>query len=123
MRTWSILHLKAFCWYIDCKKIICSDEEEDVKKACDKVDSMGVAESIDHGKEQDKEMEMDLSLSPEKERNKIINQRTRDTKKATKKAKKEVQKAKDKVEKKAKKSERLGNSKAVVALTPPFLLT
>jgi hypothetical protein len=122
-RTWSVPHLKACCWYIDCKKIICSDEEEDVKKAWNKAESKGVASGIDHGKEQDKEMEMDLSLPPEKEKNKIINQKTRDAKKATKKAKKEVQKAKDKVERKTKKGERSGKSKVVVALIPPFLLT
>jgi hypothetical protein len=56
-------------------------------------------------------MEVDL----EKERNKIINQRARNAKKATEKAEKEAQKAKDKSEREAKKGEKAGKSKVVIA--------
>jgi hypothetical protein len=32
--VWSNAHLKAGCWYIDCGKVYCPLEEEDVKNAC-----------------------------------------------------------------------------------------
>jgi hypothetical protein len=43
-----------------------------LKKACDKTDSKGAALGSNHGEEQEKEVEVDLNLLPEKERNKII---------------------------------------------------
>jgi hypothetical protein len=64
-------------------------------------------------------VEVDINLLIEKERNKILNQRTRDVKKVKEKAEKEAQKAKDKAKKEAKKVERLGKSKASI---PPLLL-
>jgi hypothetical protein len=70
----------------------------------------------------------DLALLPEKERNKILNQRTRDAKKAADKAKREATRATTKAfreattaaEKEVMKAEKLGKSKAI---TPPLLLT
>jgi hypothetical protein len=103
---WSVPHLKADCWYIDCGKIYCPVEEEDVKKTYEKADSKGATTSTDNSEEQEEEVEVDLDLLLEKERNKILNQRTRDAKKATNKVVKEAQKAKDKVERKAKKVRR-----------------
>jgi hypothetical protein len=38
-RFWSISHLRACCWYIDCGKTFCPVKEEDAKKACDQADS------------------------------------------------------------------------------------
>jgi hypothetical protein len=93
-----------------------------VRKACDKVDLKGDASSTDPGEEHEEEMEVDIDTLPKKERNKIINQRARDAKKATEKAEKEAQKAKDKAEREAKKGERAGKSKAVVAPTLPLVL-
>jgi hypothetical protein len=78
-------------------------EEEDVKKACDKADLKGVALGSDHVKEQEEEVEVDLNLFPEKKRNKIINQRTRDAEKGKEKTKNEAKKAKDKADREAKK--------------------
>ena len=71
---------------------------------------------------------VELVLLPENERNKILNQRTRDAKKATDKALKEATRVTTKasreasaaVEKEAKKVEKSGKSKAI---TPPLLLT
>jgi hypothetical protein len=40
-RAWSVSHLKAGCWYIECLKTICPVEEEEVKAACNKADSKG----------------------------------------------------------------------------------
>jgi hypothetical protein len=115
--TWSVPHLKAGCWYIDCGKIYYPVEEEDVKKA-----SKGAALGFDHGEEQEEEVEVDLNLLSEKERNKILFQRTRDAKKATEKAEKEALKAKEKAVKEAKKGERGVKSKVVAAPIPPLLL-
>jgi hypothetical protein len=72
--------------------------------------------------------EVELALLPEKERNKILNQRPRDAKKATDKALREATRVTAKasreataaVEKEAKKAEKSGKSKAI---TPPLLLT
>ena len=63
---------------------------------------------------------MDISQLSEKERNKILNQRTRDATKAKNKVDKEAHKVKDKVEKVTKKAPKSGKSKAS---TLPFLLT
>jgi hypothetical protein len=71
-RIWSVPHLKAGCWYIDCRKIYCPVEEEDVKKACEKADSKDTTTCTDNAQEQDDEVEVDLNLLPEKEKNKIL---------------------------------------------------
>jgi hypothetical protein len=118
-RTWSTAHLKAGCWYIDCGKIFCPVEEEDAKKACIQADSKGSALGPNPGEVQEDEVEVDINLLPEKERNKILLQREKEAKKAMDKAEKEAQKAKDKAEKEAKKAEKSGKSKAS---TPPLLL-
>jgi hypothetical protein len=72
------------------------------------------------GEEQEDEVEVDINLLPEKEKNKILNQRVRDAKKVDEKAEKEAQKAKDKANKEAKKAEKSGNPKAS---TSPLILT
>jgi hypothetical protein len=119
---WSIAHLKACCWYIDCGKVFCPVEEEDAKKACDQADSKGATLGPNQGEVQEDEVEVDINLLPEKERNKILNQRTRDAKRAKAKIDREAQRAKDKTERDAKKGGRLGKSKAVVASTPSLVL-
>jgi hypothetical protein len=111
IRTWSVPHLKAGCWYIDCGKIHCPVEEEDVKKACENADSKGAAVASDHGEEQEEEMEVDINLLPKKEKNKTLFQRE---KKATK--------AKDKTAKQPKKGGRASRSKTVATSSPPILM-
>jgi sRNA-binding protein len=111
-RMWSVSHLKAGCWYIDCGKIHCPVEEEDVKKACEKADSKGAAVASDHGEEDEEEVEADINLLPEKEK-----------KKAKDKAEKEATKAKDKAAKQPKKGGRASRSKTVAAPSPPILMT
>jgi hypothetical protein len=137
-RIWSLPHLKAGCWYIDCGKIYYPIQEEDVRKTCEIVDSKGALKGAptvtDNAQEHEDEVEVDISLLPEKEKNKIIKQRERDTKKAEDKEEREAQKAKDKEERdakkakdkedrKAKKDERACKSKAVAAPSFPLLLT
>jgi hypothetical protein len=89
-RTWYVPHLKAGCWYIECGKTICPVEEEEVKIACDKADLRGAVLMSDQVEVLEEDNEVDVSLLPEKERNKILLQRE-----------KEAQKAKDKVKKEA----------------------
>jgi hypothetical protein len=72
------------------------------------------------GKEQEDEVEVDINQLSGKERNKILNQRARDKKKAKDKAEKDAKKAKEKEKKEGKKGEKSGKSKPS---TPPLLLT
>jgi hypothetical protein len=74
-RIWSNAHLKAGCWYTDCGKVYCPLEEEAVKKACVQADSKDAALGTNQGEDQEDEVEVDINLLPEKERNKILNQR------------------------------------------------
>jgi hypothetical protein len=115
VRLWSIAHLRACCWYIDCGKAFCPVEEEDAKKACDEADSPGAALGANQGEVQEDEVEVDINLLPEKEKNKVLNQRKMD-------ADREALRAKEKEERDAKKGGRLGKSKAVVASTPSLVL-
>jgi lipid II:glycine glycyltransferase (peptidoglycan interpeptide bridge formation enzyme) len=65
-------------------------------------------------------VEVDINQLPLRERNKILNQRVRDAKKAEEKVEKDAEKAKKKENKEAKKAEKSGKSKVS---TPPLLLT
>jgi hypothetical protein len=67
-------------------------------------------------------VEVDINLLPEKEKNKVLNQKKRDADRAKAKIDREAQRAKDKAERDAKKSGQSGKSKAVVASTPSLVL-
>jgi hypothetical protein len=71
---------------------------------------------------QEDEVEVDINLLPEKEKNKILNQRKRDANRAKAKTDRKALRAKDKAERDAKKGGRSGKSKAVVASTPSLVL-
>jgi hypothetical protein len=105
VRLWSIAHLRACCWYIDCGKAFCPVEEEDAKKACDQANSQGAALGAIQGEEQE-----------------VLNQRKRDADRAKAKTDREALRAKEKAERDAKKGGRVGKSKAVVASTPSPVL-
>ena len=119
---WSIAHLRACCWYIECGKNFCPIEEEDAKKACGQADGIAPYQ----GEVQEDEVEVDISLLPEKEKNKILNQRTRDKERAKAKADREAQKAKDKAVKDAKRQLKKGGrprkSKAGDTSSPTLVL-
>jgi hypothetical protein len=113
--------------------VYCPVEEEDARKACETANSKGATTGTINAQEHEDEVEVDINLLPEKEKNKIIKQRERDAKKVedkeereAQKAKdkeyREAQKAKDKEERDAEKGERVGKSKAVAASTLPLLL-
>jgi hypothetical protein len=76
VHIWSALHLKEGCWYIEYGKTICPVEEEDVKAAYDKADPRGVKLGSDVVVVLEELSAADLALLPEKEKNKILNQRT-----------------------------------------------
>jgi hypothetical protein len=69
VRLWSIAHLRACCWNIDCGKAFCPIEEEDAKKACDEAGSQGAALGANQGEVQEDEVEVDIKLLPKKEKN------------------------------------------------------
>jgi hypothetical protein len=120
--TWSVPHLKEGCWYIECGKSTCPVEEEDVKATCDKDDPKGIILGSDNVAVLEEMSAEDLALLPEKEKNKILNQRTWDAKKAEKEFTRATAKAvrDSTTEKGAKKGEKLGKSKVI---TPQLLLT
>jgi hypothetical protein len=122
VHLWSIAHLRACCWYIDCGKAFCPVEEEDAKKACDEADSLGAALGANQGEVQEDEVEVDINLLPEKEKNKVLNQKKRDADRAKAKTDREALRAKEKAERDAKKGRRSRKSKAVVASTPSLVL-
>jgi hypothetical protein len=72
-----------------------------VKNASDKAYSRGAKVGSIHVEVPKEENMVDMSLLPKKERNKILNQRTRDAKKATNKALKEAMRATAKAVKEA----------------------
>jgi hypothetical protein len=123
MRTWSVPHLKEGRWYIECGKTICPVEEEEVKAAYDKADLRGVKLVSDVVVVPEELSLVDLALLLEKKRNKILNQRARDAKKADRESTRATAKAVREAaaaEKEAKKGEKLGKSKVI---TPQLLLT
>jgi arsenate reductase-like glutaredoxin family protein len=65
-------HLQAGCWYIECGKSICPIEEEEMKAACNKADSKGAELGPDHVDDAEELTNADLTMLPEKERNKIL---------------------------------------------------
>jgi hypothetical protein len=119
---WSIVHLKACCWYIECGKAFRPIEEEDAKKACDQADLQGADLGPNQGEVQEDEVEVDINLLPEKKKNKVLNQRKNDADRAKAKTDREALRAKEKAERDAKKGGRSGKSKAVVASTPSLVL-
>jgi hypothetical protein len=121
-RTWSVPHLKEGCWYIECGKSTCPVEEEDVKATCDKDDPRGIILGSDNVAVPKELSAEDLALLPEKERNKILNQRTRDAKKAERESTRATTKAvrDSTAQKGAKTGEKPGKSKVI---TPQLLLT
>ena len=100
-RVWSISHLKAGCWYIECLKTYCPAEEEVVKDACDRDDSRVGQVGSNRAEVEEEENEVDLSVLPEKERNRILAQRERVAKKAADKEEREAKKVADKEEREA----------------------
>jgi hypothetical protein len=72
--NWSVLHFKAGYWYIDCRKTLCLEDEEDVKKSFIQAKPRGAKSGSNIGNDHDGhvEEEEDLSLLLEKERNKTL---------------------------------------------------
>jgi hypothetical protein len=58
LRAWSAPHLKSGCWYLDCAKGFCHEDEEDLKKSIDiasgTIDLTAVAD-VDDQQEDEKE--------------------------------------------------------------------
>jgi hypothetical protein len=122
LRNWSAPHLKEGCWYIECGRTICPVEEEEVKATCDKADPKPTKLVPDVVVVPEELSLADVALLPEKERNKILNQRARDAKKALLESTRATAKAVKEAaaEKEGKKGQRPGKSKVI---TPQHLLT
>jgi hypothetical protein len=122
LRNWSAPHLKEGCWYIECGRTICPVEEEDVKATCDKADPKPSKLVPDVVVVPEELSLADVALLLEKERNKILNHRARDAKKALLESMRATAKAVKEAtaEKEVKKGQKLGKSKV---MTPQLLLT
>jgi hypothetical protein len=120
--NWSAPHLKEGCWYIECGRTICPVEEEDVKATCDKLDPKPSKLVPDVVVVPEELSLADVALLPEKERNKVLNQRAKNAKKALLESTRATAKAVKEAaaEKEGKKGQKPGKSKVI---TPQLLLT
>jgi chromatin remodeling complex protein RSC6 len=58
LRAWSVPHLKSGCWYLDCAKGFCHEDEEDLKKSIDiasGIIDLTAAADVDDQQEDEKE--------------------------------------------------------------------
>jgi hypothetical protein len=111
LRMWTLLHLKAGSWYLDCGKGFCPEEEEELKNKLDTADiaSGSVVGALQEGT--GNADELNLSQMNE-EKKKVIAQRIADAEKAKKKLDKEAAKATEKSKKDATKSSKKGNKRS-----------
>ena len=124
MRNWSVLYLKASCWYIEYGKTICPVEKENVKISYGKANLRSAKLGSDHVEVLEEANKANLLLLLKKEGNKIFNQRIRNAKKAAKRTEKEATRATTRAlreaiaiaEKEAMKAEKSGKSKAIIPL-------
>lgn len=104
VRTWSILHLNAGCWYLDCASSFCPTDEESIKMSLEKqeVSGMPTGSSANPGNDSDED-DADVFPSglPEKERLKILARRARQAEKLEKKKTKESSRAVERAQKAA----------------------
>jgi hypothetical protein len=90
LRMWTLPHLKAGSWYIDCGKGFCPEEEKELKNKLDAADiTSGSAVGALQGETGDAD-DLDLSQMNEKEKKKAIAQRLADVEKAKKRLDKEA---------------------------------
>jgi hypothetical protein len=121
IRSWPLPHLKTGCWYIDCGKGFCPEEEEELKVAIDAKDSTSgsapATEDADKGSDDDG----DLANMSEKERKKEIARRALEKdkeKKKKEKAKKASVKAGKKPEGSSRKSKDADAAKSAGDIVP-----
>jgi hypothetical protein len=126
LRNWSVPHLKAGCWYIDCGKTFCPEDKEEVKKSSVKAEPRGVEsksnDGNDHDGHEDEEVD-DVSLLPKKKKNKILKKKKKRKIYRVEKIEKEAFKKKSNKQK-AKKVEEKAASKAryiYLQMNPPPL--
>jgi hypothetical protein len=90
LRMWTLPHLKAGSWYIDCGKGFCPEKEEELKNKLDAADiASGSAVGALQGGTSDAD-DLDLSQMNEKEKKKAIAQRLANAEKAKKRLDKEA---------------------------------
>jgi hypothetical protein len=112
LRMWTLPHLKAGSWYLDCGRGFCPEEEEELKKKLDAADiasgsTVGVllegTGNVD---------ELDLLQMNEKDKKKVIAQRMADAEKAKKRLDKEAARVPGKSKKDTTKSSKKDEKKS-----------
>jgi hypothetical protein len=109
---WTLPHLKAGSWYLDCAKGFCPEEEEELKNKLNVADialgsSVGALQEGTGNAD-----ELDLSQMNEKEEKKTITQRLADAEKAKKRLEKEAARPSEKSKKGATKSSKKGDRRS-----------
>jgi hypothetical protein len=87
IRAWSAPHLKSGCWYLDCAKGFCPEEEEDLKKSIDMSSStidLTVAE--DPPEDEPEQLNDKEKKKKDKENERARKKKERQEEKATEKA-------------------------------------
>jgi hypothetical protein len=111
---WTLPHLKAGSWYLDCGKGFCPEEEEELKNKLDAANivSGSAVGALQEGIGNADELDLSQMNEKEKEKEKVIAQRIADTEKAKKRLDKEAAKATEKSKKDATKSLKKGDKKS-----------
>ncbi len=104
IRLWSILHLNAGCWYIDCATSFCPVDEESIKISLDMQEVSGVA-GASSANPKDLSDEDDVEILPsgltQKEQLRILAKRAKQVEKVDKKKCKEAKRVVEKARKAA----------------------
>ena len=85
IHAWSLPHLKTGCWYIDCGKGFCPEEEEDLKASIDAKDTTSrshpIAEQAHKGDEDDADLAKLSEKDKKKEDARIVREKGKEKKK------------------------------------------
>jgi hypothetical protein len=93
LRAWSAPHLKSGCWYLDCAKGFCHEDEEDLKKS---IDTASGTIDLTAAADTDDQQEDDQQQEDEKEKKKKEKEKERARKRKQKKQEKATEIAAEK---------------------------
>jgi hypothetical protein len=86
LRAWSAPHLKSGCWYLDCAKGFCHEDEEDLKKSIDIASGtidLTTAANVDDQQEDDQQQDDEKEKKKKKEKERARKKKQKKQEKAT----------------------------------------